>query len=83
MKATGIVRQVDQLGRVVLPMELRKQFGIKHNAGLEICIEGDMIILQKDEPKCIFCGSVEKVMKYKGKNICQDCIHKIKLNNRF
>ncbi len=74
MKATGIVRQVDQLGRVVLPKELRKVMHIKKDDGLEVFVDGDTIILRKYEPCCILCGNARDNVNYKGKNICRDCI---------
>lgn len=81
MKATGIVRAVDTLGRVVIPKELRKTFDIKETDPLEIYTEGEQIILKKYEPACIFCGEAEKVNTYKGKNICKYCLEDIKNNN--
>jgi len=73
MRATGIIRRVDELGRVVLPIELRRTFGIKEYDGLEIYTYNDQIILRKHEPACVFCGSRDEVTKFKGKNICKDC----------
>lgn len=78
MKATGIVRQVDELGRVVLPKELRKTFGIEERDGLEIYVDGQTIVLKKYERECIFCGEAKDVTDYKGKNICQSCRKELK-----
>ena len=78
MKSTGIVRKVDQLGRVVLPMELRRTLEIAEKDALEIFVDGDTIILKKYEPKCIFCGDVKDVSTNMGKNICLDCMNKLK-----
>jgi transcriptional pleiotropic regulator of transition state genes len=79
MKPTGIVRKVDELGRVVLPKELRKTFEIIENeTALEIYVEGETIILQKYEPGCIFCRNAKDVSVYKGKNICPDCMRELK-----
>ena len=78
MKSTGIVRKVDDLGRIVLPKELRKLLHFEERDPLEIFVEGDYIMLQKYEPSCIFCGNAEKVSNYKGKNICDDCIGELK-----
>ncbi|WP_094604686.1 hypothetical protein SPSIL_020850 [Sporomusa silvacetica DSM 10669] len=74
MKATGIVRRVDELGRVVLPIELRRIFGIEQKDGLEIYTENDRIVLRKHEPACVFCESVVEVTKFKGKNVCKECL---------
>lgn len=74
MKSTGIVRRVDELGRVVIPIELRKTFDIEEKDALEIYVDGDTIILKKYEPACIFCGEYKNVITFKGKLICRDCI---------
>ena len=73
MKSTGIVRKVDELGRIVLPIELRRTLDIAERDELEIYMEGDRIILQKFEPACIFCGNARDVSGYKGKNVCANC----------
>ena len=73
MKSTGIVRKVDELGRIVLPIELRRTLDIAERDELEIYMENDRIILKKYEPTCIFCGSDRGLSSYKGKNICRDC----------
>ncbi len=78
MKATGMVRKVDNLGRVVLPIELRRNLGIDLKDPLEIYVDGDTIILKKYEPACIFCGNAKNVRDVHGKIICQDCIADIK-----
>jgi transcriptional pleiotropic regulator of transition state genes len=80
MKATGVVRRIDELGRIVLPMELRRTLGINEKDGLEIFTEGDTVILRKYEPTCTFCGEANDVINYKGKNICESCINEIKNN---
>ena len=77
MKSTGIIRKVDDLGRIVLPIELRRTMDIAERDDLEIYIENDRIILQKFEPACIFCGSSEDLISYRGKNVCQDCVKKM------
>lgn len=74
MKTTGIIRKVDELGRVVLPIELRRTMDIAVKDELEIYMDNDRIILQKFEPACIFCASSRNLVNYRGKNICQDCI---------
>jgi transcriptional pleiotropic regulator of transition state genes len=69
LKATGIVRKVDELGRIVLPIELRRTLGIDIKDGLEIYVDGDRIILKKYEPACIFTGDAENLVYFKGKMI--------------
>lgn len=78
MKSTGIVRKVDELGRVVLPIELRRTLNIDIKDSLEIYVESDSIVLKKFEPSCIFCGSSEAVREFKGKNICNACYDEMK-----
>ncbi|MBC9785626.1 AbrB/MazE/SpoVT family DNA-binding domain-containing protein [Heliobacterium chlorum] len=73
MKSTGIVRKVDELGRVVIPMELRRVMGIGDKDGLEIYVEDEKIILKKYEPACVFCGSANDVQNYRGKVVCKEC----------
>lgn len=73
MKSTGVVRKVDELGRVVIPIELRRTLDIAEKDALEIYVEGEHIILKKYEPACIFCGNARNVINYKGKKICQEC----------
>lgn len=74
MKSTGIVRKVDELGRIVLPIELRRTLGIEEKDRLEIFVDGESIILRKYQPACIFCDNAKDIINYKGKNICPDCI---------
>ncbi|PKM77888.1 MAG: AbrB family transcriptional regulator [Firmicutes bacterium HGW-Firmicutes-15] len=73
MKSTGVVRKIDALGRIVLPVELRRTMGIDEKDALEIYVDSDRIILKKYEPACIFCGNAEDVVNYQGKNICKEC----------
>jgi len=77
MKATGIVRKVDVLGRVVLPIELRKNLDIEREDPIEIYVDGDYILLKKYEPACIFCGNAKDVKRIRDKNICADCIKEL------
>lgn len=74
MKSTGIVRKVDELGRIVLPIELRRTLGIEEKDRIEIFVDGESIILRKYQPACIFCDNAKDIINYKGKNICTDCI---------
>ena len=78
MKATGIVRPVDALGRVVIPVELRRNLGIDTNDSLEIYVEGQFIMLKKYEPACIFCGNADDVRMIHGKCVCAACIEEMK-----
>ena len=74
MKSTCIVRKVDELGRIVLPIELRRTLGIEEKDRIEIFVDGESIILRKYQPACIFCDNAKDIINYKGKNICPDCI---------
>ena len=78
MKSTGIVRKVDELGRIVLPIELRRTFSIEEKDALEIYVDDSTIILKKYEPACIFCNDASNVTNYRGKNICQLCMDELK-----
>ena len=77
MKSTGIVRKIDDLGRIVLPIEQRRILEIGDRDSLEIFIEDNMLILKKYQPACIFCGNAKDVMTFKGRNICPNCIPEI------
>jgi len=77
MKATGIVRKVDELGRIVLPIELRRTLNIEIKDPLEIYVDGDSVMLKKYQPACVFCGSSDEVVQVKGKNICAKCIKEL------
>ena len=78
MKATGIVRPMDALGRVVIPIELRRNLAINTDDSLEIFVDGDYIMLKKYEPACIFCGSNDDIKQIHGRNICGSCIAEMK-----
>ena len=83
MKSTGIIRKVDELGRVVIPIEIRNQFNIAEKDPIEIYVDGSSIVLKKYEPNCIFCGNTENLINYNDKLICEDCstnISKLKPN---
>lgn len=77
IKSTGIIRKVDELGRVVIPIELRNKFEIFEKDPIEIFVDGSSIVLKKYEPNCVFCGSSKKLGEYEGKLICSKCIEKI------
>ncbi|MCK8816072.1 AbrB/MazE/SpoVT family DNA-binding domain-containing protein [Natroniella sulfidigena] len=77
MKSTGIVRKVDNLGRMVIPIELRRTLGIETKDPLEIYVDSEKIILKKYEPACIFCQSAEETVEFKGKVICAECLEEM------
>ncbi len=78
MKATGIVRKVDELGRIVLPIEMRRTLDIAEKDALEIYVEGSSVILRKYKPSCIFCDSSKDVTDFRGKNVCPKCLKELK-----
>ena len=77
-KATGIVRKVDELGRIVLPVELRRTLDISVKDELEIYVDGSSIILKKYRPSCVFCNNEKNIIQFKGKNICPRCLKALK-----
>lgn len=78
MKSTGIVRKVDELGRIVLPIELRRTLDIAERDSLEIYVEAGQIILKKYQPACVFCEEAGNITNFKGKNICSGCVDTLK-----
>lgn len=78
MKSTGIVRKVDELGRIVLPMEIRKILDIKERDAIEIFTDDDTIVLKKYQPACLFCGQAENVVYFAGKRICRTCLEELR-----
>lgn len=78
MKATGIVRRIDELGRIVLPSELRRTMGIQDRETLEIFVDGSSIVLKKYSPACIFCDSGRNVSVFKGKSVCARCLRQLR-----
>ena len=74
MKSLGTVRHVDELGRIVLPIETRKRLGLEPKDPVEIFVEKDRVIIKKYEPTCVFCGSADNVIIYKDKKVCKSCI---------
>jgi transcriptional pleiotropic regulator of transition state genes len=81
MKSTGIVRKVDELGRVVLPIELRRTLDIGEKEAVEIYVQDDSVILRKYESSCIFCGNAKDIRTFREKHICQNCISELANNN--
>jgi transcriptional pleiotropic regulator of transition state genes len=77
MKPIGVVRKVDQLGRIVLPKSLRKRYQMNEGDPVEILVQGDHIILERYKPKCIFCMSSEKVVEYKDRYVCLSCMNEM------
>ena len=78
MKATGIVRKIDELGRIVLPIEMRRTLDIGERDALEIYVEGSSVILKKYKPSCIFCDATKDITVFKGKNVCPKCLKELK-----
>lgn len=78
MKSTGIVRKVDELGRIVLPIELRRTLDIGEKEALEIYVDDDRIVLRKYEPACIFCGDTRNVEPFREKSICAMCLRELR-----
>ena len=81
MKSTGIVRNIDELGRIVIPKEMRKKMDIASSDPVEIYVDGDKIILTKYCPYCSFCQSENEVTEFKGKKICKACLDEIRRAN--
>ena len=78
MKSTGVVRKVDELGRIVLPISIRQTMDIKEKDPLEIFTDDNRIILQKYHPACVFCNNADRVVYFNNQRICEDCLEKIK-----
>lgn len=78
VKSTGIVRKVDELGRIVLPIELRRTLDIAERDPLEIYVEGYSIVLKKYRPTCVFCDSVKDISVYREKNVCARCLKELR-----
>lgn len=82
MSDTGIVRRVDDLGRVVIPMELRRTLGIRVKDPISIHVEGERIILQKHVDSCVICGDTEETALFKGRPLCTACVREIRKGSR-
>ena len=76
---TSSSRHIDHLGRIVLPIELRKTRDIAVGDSLEIYVEGSAVILRKYKPSCIFCDATKDVEEFKGKNVCPKCLKELKM----
>ncbi|MFD0869710.1 MULTISPECIES: AbrB/MazE/SpoVT family DNA-binding domain-containing protein [Paenibacillus] len=77
MKPAGIVRKVDQLGRIVLPKSLRNRFRMNEGDPVEILVQGDHIILERYRPRCVFCTTMDSVVEFKDKHICAECLQQV------
>lgn len=77
MRATGIVRKVDELGRIVIPIELRRTMDIDLRDAVEIFVDGDKIVLKKKKEACVFCGKTDELETVKGKAVCKSCIKEL------
>lgn len=78
LKATGMVRKIDDLGRIAIPMELRRKFVIEKGDELEVLVNsGGMIVLRRYMPACIFCGDTKKVQEFQGKPVCMACVKEL------
>lgn len=73
MKSTGVVRKIDELGRIVLPSELRRVFGIKEGDELEISVDGERVILEKRQDVCVFCSQADPSIDFHGRSVCANC----------
>ena len=77
MKSTGVVRKIDELGRIVVPSEIRKVFGIREGDELEISVDGERVILQKRRDLCTFCGAESPVLEHRGRRVCERCAREV------
>lgn len=82
MKSTGMVRPLDNLGRVVLPIELRRSLQLEPKDPVEIFVDGEAVILKKYEPGCAFCGGMDGLVVCEGRNVCRACAAKIAERSR-
>lgn len=78
MRIPGMVRKIDDLGRIVIPSELRRALEISSGDALELSCQGDALVLRKFSPACIFCGGLGEMLTYQGKNVCAHCVRQIK-----
>ena len=78
MKSTGFVKKIDELGRILIPKELRSSLELDSKDALEMFVDGDRIVLQKYQPACIFCNSADDIVFFEGRRICASCLSKLK-----
>ena len=81
MKSTGIIRNVDDLGRIVIPIEYRRMLGVALRDPMEISVEGSTVVLRKHETTCVFCGTAARFSPFKGRTICENCRSELKADN--
>ena len=74
---TGIVRHIDELGRIVIPSEIRKRFGLAEKDPVEISVQGETILLTKPHTVCVFCAGEDGLEEHRGRAICRDCISEL------
>jgi transcriptional pleiotropic regulator of transition state genes len=77
VRRTGIIRHMDELGRIVIPIEIRKRFGLSEKDPLEISIKRDTILLNRPRENCVFCGAGRVVEEHRGRSVCKACIDEL------
>lgn len=82
MKSTGIIRKIDDTGRLIIPAELRHQLNIKNGDAVVFCADDEGITIRKPETACVICGTVKHTIEFKGKHICADCVTQITSQSR-
>ncbi len=74
---TGIIRHLDELGRIVIPIEIRKRFGLTERDALEIAVKDETILLSRPRSTCVFCGSTRTVLEHRGRGVCRNCANEL------
>ncbi len=82
VKSTGIIRHIDELGRIVIPIEIRKRFGLAEKDPLEIFVKDETILLSRPKSACVFCGRTDSVEEHRGRAVCRDCIAELASTHR-
>jgi len=82
VKSLVAVRNLDNEGRITLPKKILRSWGIEHNDGLEIAVDDDYIVLSKPRHRCVFCGGTDRVIEYKDKHVCQECLSSLTRRER-
>lgn len=83
MSTSGFLRRVDELGRIVLPIEMRRALEIEEHDPLEISLDGDAIILRKHQPYCLFCGAVSDLVIYRQRRVCRTCLEALNEESEY
>ena len=78
MKTPGMIRKMDELGRIVIPQGIRKALEMQSGDSVELCMEGDRLVIRKYTSTCVFCGSREQLLRFEEKHICQDCLQALR-----